>query len=99
MRDGSRQSGKRTPAFGHAEPPVGHREQHHAPIRGQLSAIESGCDFLRETAGNEKGGRLSSVMAGEVGAVRREGWRLATRSYALSTYYATLASLKPRHRE
>ena len=36
---------------------------------------KSAVTFLRETAGNENGRRLSSVMAGEVGAVRREGWR------------------------
>ena len=52
--------------------------------------------FLRATAGNENGRRLSSVMAGVAGAVRREGWRSATKSYALSALYATLASLKSR---
>ena len=50
---------------------------------------------LRETAGNENGRRLSSVMVSEAGATKREGW-CQQPSYALSVRYATLASLKPR---
>ena len=32
--------------IGDAKPTLGHRKQHHPAIRGEPSAIESGCDFL-----------------------------------------------------
>ncbi len=67
MRGGSRRSGKqRANLFRDPKPTVGHREQHDAAIRGQSPAIESGCDLLAPTAGNENGRRLSSVMASVV---------------------------------
>jgi hypothetical protein len=53
----------------------GPRQQHYVAIWREATAIECGVTCLRETAGNEKGGRLLSVMASEVVAVRREGWR------------------------
>ncbi|MHC2608456.1 hypothetical protein ACVMHZ_009922 [Bradyrhizobium liaoningense] len=31
---------------GQAETPLGHRQKHHAPVRGQATAIEGSCDFL-----------------------------------------------------
>ena len=31
---------------GQTETPLGHRQKHHAPIRGQATAIEGSCDFL-----------------------------------------------------
>ena len=31
---------------GQTETPLGHREKHHAPIRGQVPTIEGSCDFL-----------------------------------------------------
>ena len=31
---------------GQAETPLGHREKHHAPVRGQATAVEGSCDFL-----------------------------------------------------
>jgi hypothetical protein len=31
---------------GQAETPLGHREKHHAPVRGQPTAVEGSCDFL-----------------------------------------------------
>jgi hypothetical protein len=47
---------------------------------------------LRETAGNENGRLVSSVMA-SVAARMRGGWVSETESYATSAAYATLASL------
>ena len=32
--------------IGQTETPLGHRQKHHAPIRGQAPAIEGSCDFL-----------------------------------------------------
>ena len=31
---------------GQTETPLGHRQKHHAPVRGQATAIEGSCDFL-----------------------------------------------------
>jgi hypothetical protein len=31
---------------GQTETPLGHRQKHHAAIRGQAAAIEGSCDFL-----------------------------------------------------
>ena len=31
---------------GQTETPLGHRQKHHAPIRGQAPTIEGSCDFL-----------------------------------------------------
>ena len=31
---------------GQAETPLGHSQKHHAPVRGQATAIEGSCDFL-----------------------------------------------------
>ena len=31
---------------GQTERPLGHRQKHHAPVGGQATAIEGGCDFL-----------------------------------------------------
>ena len=31
---------------GQTETPLGHRQKHHAPIRGQATAIEGSCNFL-----------------------------------------------------
>jgi hypothetical protein len=31
---------------GQAETPLGHREKHHTPVRGQATAVEGSCDFL-----------------------------------------------------
>lgn len=31
---------------GQTETPLGHRQKHHAPVRGQAPAIEGSCDFL-----------------------------------------------------
>ena len=31
---------------GQAETPLGHRQKHHAPVRGQATAIEGSRDFL-----------------------------------------------------
>jgi hypothetical protein len=31
---------------GQTETPLGHCEKHHAPVRGQATAVEGSCDFL-----------------------------------------------------
>lgn len=31
---------------GQTETPLGHRQKHHAPIRGQAPTVEGSCDFL-----------------------------------------------------
>jgi hypothetical protein len=31
---------------GQAETPLGHRQKHHTPVRGQATAVEGSCDFL-----------------------------------------------------
>ena len=43
--------------------PLGHRQQHHAAIRGQSAAIKSGCDFLALDGWKRERRRLSLVMA------------------------------------
>ena len=86
-------------SLGDAKPPFGHREQHHAAIRGEPSAIESSCDLLARN-GWKRERREIIVGHGERGGRgKARGLASATKSYALSTHYATLASLKPRHRE
>jgi hypothetical protein len=75
---------------GQTETPLRHRQKHHAPIRGQASAIEGSCDFLG--AGNEKGRIVSSIMAGVAFSVEDDGVGLATESYAASALYTTLAT-------
>ena len=86
-------------SLGDAKPPFGHRQQHHPAIRGEPSAIESSCDLLARN-GWKRERREIIVGHGERGARgKARGLASATESYALSTHYATLASLKPGHRE
>ena len=70
---GSRRSGTPRQPIRDAKPTLGHRQQHHAAIRGQASAVESSGDFLGVNAGNENGRRLSSVMASGAFAVKAMG--------------------------
>jgi len=78
------------------ETTLGHRQQHDAAIRGERPPSKPAVTCLRQTAGKENGWRLFSVMATGVLAVRRNGLVSATKSYALSELYGTLASLKSR---
>ena len=48
--------------------------------------------FLRQTAGNENGKIVSSVMASVAGSEVHTGWVSATESYATSAANTTLAS-------
>ena len=49
---------------GNPEAPFSQSEQHHATIRADPPAIESGGHFLRQTDGKANGKKLSSNMAG-----------------------------------
>ncbi|MGY3591931.1 hypothetical protein ACVIGB_008488 [Bradyrhizobium sp. USDA 4341] len=93
MRPGSRRSGNTQDNFA-AKP---RRRSAMArsmtpPSDVSLPPSNEAVIFLRETAGNENGRLVSSVMA-SVAARMCGGWVLATESYATSAAYATLASL------
>ena len=80
----------------HAKPTLGHRQQHDAAVRGEAAAIESGCDFLARNGWKRERQEII-VGHGERGVARKaRGLASATKSYAISALYATLASLKSR---
>ena len=58
---------------GQAETPLGHREKHHAPVRGQATAVESSCDFLGVNDWKLELQIVSSVKAGVAFAVEGDG--------------------------
>jgi hypothetical protein len=80
--------------IGDAKPTLGHRQQHHAAIRGQASAVKSGGDFLGPDGWKRE--RQEIIVGhgerGVGGVAIRIG--VATKSYAISAPYATLASPK-----
>jgi len=45
-RVGSRDPEHPGQIVGQTETPLGHRQKHHAPVRGQAPTIEGSCDFL-----------------------------------------------------
>jgi hypothetical protein len=75
------------------ETPLGHRQKHHAPVRGQATAIEGSGHFLGVNGWKWKGRIVSLVMAGVAFAVDGDGVGFATKSYAASALYTTLANL------
>ena len=65
-----------------------------APRRSSSPPSKAAVTFLPWTAGKEKAGNVSSVMAGVAVRSKRNGLVSATESYAVSATYATLASLR-----
>ena len=55
-------------SLGDAKPPLGHRQQHHAAIRGEPPAVESGCDFLARDGWKRE---RQEIIVGHGG----RGWR------------------------
>ena len=52
-----------------SETPLGRRQKHHAPVRGQPTAIEGSCDSLGLNGWKRNGKIVASVMAGMAFAV------------------------------
>src|SRR3974390_899808 len=78
---------------GQAETPLGHRQKHHAPVRGQATPIEGSCDFLGLNGWKREWQNRIIGHAGVAFAVQGDGVGFATESYAASALYTTLASL------
>jgi hypothetical protein len=78
---------------GQAETPLGHREKHHAPVRGQPTAVEGSCDFLGVNGWKrEWQNRIVRSWRAWRSRLMAMGLASATESYAPSALYTTLAS-------
>ncbi len=81
-------------SIGEAKPTLGASQQHHAAVRGQPSAIESGDDFLAFNRWKEEW-RDRTIGHGGCGS-RRNGVDLVStpKLYSASVRYATSPSPK-----
>jgi hypothetical protein len=81
------------PLVGQAETPLGHREKHHASVRGQPPAVEGSCDFLAVNGWKrEWQNRIVASWQAWRSRLEAMGLASATKSYAASALYTTLAS-------
>jgi hypothetical protein len=73
--------------------PLGHREKHHAPFRGQATAIDGRLDFLGVNSWKREWQNRLVGDGGVAFALRAMGLVSATESCAASAIYAKLSSL------
>jgi hypothetical protein len=58
-------------SFGDAKTPLRHRKQHHAAVRGEPTAVESGCDWLARNGWKRE--RRKIIVGHGEGEARRVG--------------------------